>query len=147
MTVSARFLTVTDLLLGAVYADERLEGQELQAVRGLLQELIGSDSLPSEVELRIQEFDPEDFELSEVAAEFEPDDSVSKRRLLELVAAVFDADGEVDFAEDDYLRHLAEAMGMDSEDYEDLVIEYEVDDVGSIGIDVVVSIPPPVPGR
>ena len=144
MSVDPRFLNLCDLLLGAVYADDRLEGEEDAAVRTLVAEVLGVDELPMLVEARIENFDPESFDLAESAEEFEADPAVKKRKLLELVAAVFDADGEVDFAEDDYMRALADALGMEASELEGLVIEYEVEDIGEIA-EVVVSIPPPIP--
>ncbi|MCA9606116.1 MAG: TerB family tellurite resistance protein [Myxococcales bacterium] len=144
--VSPRFLVLTDLLLGAVYADDRLEGGEEEAVRGYLLEIIGGDELPIELEARIANFEPGDFDLDASVSEFVEDPATSKRKLLELVAAVFDADGEVDFDEDDYIRSLADALGMDPEEYEDLVIEYDVEEPRSL-IEVVVSVPPPVPKK
>ena len=41
---------------------------------------------------------------------------------------MFDAEGVVDFAEDDYLRDLATALGMDEDEYSDLVIEYYIEE-------------------
>jgi uncharacterized tellurite resistance protein B-like protein len=144
MTVDARYLNITDLLLGAVYADDRLEGSEDEAVRKLLAKIVGAEKLPVEIEARIANFEPDDFDLDASAAAFESTDDVGKRKLLELVAAVFDSDGEVDFAEDDYLRHLAGALGMDEAEWTDLAIQYDVEDIGDI-VSIVVSVPPPVP--
>ena len=145
MSIDPRYLTITDLLLGAVYADDRLEGEEDAAVRRLLKDMVEADELPIEIEARIANFEPDEFDVEETAASFEAIELVTKRRLLELVAAVFDADGEVDFAEDDYMRALATALGMDESDWDDLVIEYEVEDIREV-VDVIVSVPPPVPG-
>lgn len=145
MSIDPRYLTITDLLLGAVYADDRLEGEEDAAVRRLLKDMVEADELPIELEARIANFEPDDFDLEETAEAFEAIELVTKRRLLELVAAVFDADGEVDFAEDDYMRALATALGMEESDWDDLVIEYEVEDIREV-VDVIVSVPPPLPG-
>ncbi|MEM9188601.1 MAG: TerB family tellurite resistance protein [Myxococcota bacterium] len=144
MEIDDRYLIITDLLLGAVYADDRLDGEEDAAVRRLLTEAIGADSLPIEIEARIENFEPDNFDLEDSAKAFEAVDDVSKRKLLELVAAVFDADGEVDFAEDDYLRSLAEALGMEESEWKDLAIEYDVEDIQEV-IEVVISLPPPPP--
>jgi uncharacterized tellurite resistance protein B-like protein len=146
VSLDPRFLVITDLLLGAVHADDRLEGEEDAAVRKLMKEVVGAAELPIEVEARIENFEPGTFDVSAAAAKFAADPGVKKRKLLELVAAVFDADGEVDFAEDDYMRSLATALGMGEKEYGDLVIEYDVEDVGEI-IDVLVSVPPPVPEK
>jgi len=142
--IHPRFFVLTDLLLGAVYADDRLEGGEEEAVREYLLEIVGGDELPMKLEARIANFDPDDFDLEQTASEFEDDPATDKRTLLELVAAVFDADGEVDFAEDDYLRNLATALGMDAEEYEDLVIEYDIEEAAE-KVQVLVSVPPPIP--
>lgn len=144
--VSPRFFVLTDLLLGAVYADERLEGEEEEAVRSYLLEIIGGEELPIELEARIANFDPEAFDLEASASEFEADPATDRRTLLELVAAVFDADGEVDFAEDDYLRSLANAIGVEPEEYDDLVIEYDIEEARAAA-EVLVSVPPPVPKK
>ncbi len=144
MSIDPRYFTITDLLLGAVYADERLEGGEDEAVRKLLQEAIGQDALPIEIEARIENFEAKDFDLAEAAKAFESIEDLGKRKLLELVAAVFDADGEVDFAEDDYLRALAEALGMEESEWNDLALQYDVEDASAV-LDVVVSVPPPIP--
>ena len=40
-----------------------------------------------------------------------------------------DADEEVDVAEDEYLVSLAQALGMDKKDYEDLTLDYEIEDL------------------
>ncbi|HJL16954.1 MAG TPA: TerB family tellurite resistance protein [Sandaracinaceae bacterium LLY-WYZ-13_1] len=142
--VSPRFFVLTDLLLGAVHADDRLEGGEEEAVRAYLLEMIGGEELPIQLEARIANFDPASFALAESVREFEDDPATDKRTLLELVAAVFDADGEVDFAEDDYLRELASELGMDEDEYGDLVIEYDIEEPRAAA-EVLVSLPPPVP--
>jgi hypothetical protein len=111
-----------------------------------MKEVVGGNSLPLEIEARIENFEAAKFDVAKAASKFAADPGVKKRKLLELVAAVFDADGEVDFAEDDYMRSLATALGMTEKEYGDLVIEYDVEDVGDI-VDVLVSVPPPVPEK
>jgi len=143
---SKRFIVLTELLMGAAYADERLEGEEDAAVRRLLARVIGSDDLPDEVNACIDDFDREGFDLDEVVGAFVADPAVQKRALLELVAAVFDADEEVDFDEDAYLRRLAEALGMDERDYGDLMLDYVVEDARQVAGQLM-SIPPPPPRK
>ena len=142
--VHPRFLVLTDLLLGAVHADDRLEGDEEEAVRDYLLEILGGDELPLALEARIANFEPASFDLEGTAAEFAMDPAVERRKLLELVAAVFDADGVVDFAEDDYLRRLAGALEVDPAHYDDLVIQYHIEEVRS-SAEAVVPLPPPLP--
>jgi hypothetical protein len=116
---------VTTLLMGAANADRRLEGQEKDAVRRLLLELLGETSLPMDVEFRIDEFDPESLNLQEAKTAFAGEPPAVKRRLLELLAAVHEADDEYDLDEDEYLRSVGQAIGLDEKQYEDLVTKFE----------------------
>jgi len=137
-----RYLVITYLLLGAVYADERLEGEETGAVRRLLAKLMEVDEIPEELDEIIEAFDPDDFDLEQAAEAFAADPLITKRNLLELVAAVFDADEVVDFDEDAYMRSLAEALGMEESEYKDLRLSYELEDFAAVARQVV---PPPIP--
>jgi len=143
-TITDRHLLITDLLLGAVHADDRMKGEETAAVRRLMERVLDVDELPEEIDEHIDGFDPDAFDLDEAAADFASDPPIKKRRLLELVAAVFDADEEVDFEEDAYMRSLAEALGVPEDEYKDLALHYEVEDLPAVVREVV---PPPVPRR
>lgn len=129
MKVRDRIAVITDLFLGAAYADRRFPEDEKRAVRRLLCELIVRDVLPVEVEQRIETFDPAGFDLDTAAREFLRDPPMHKRRLLELVAQLSFADGELDLAEDDYLHALGRALGMEPADYQDIVLDYEIQDL------------------
>src|SRR5258706_4001890 len=108
MAISDRILPLCDLLLGAAYADEHLDDKERDEVRALLEELAGE--LPTEVELQIAKFDPKAFDLAATAAEFKGDSEDDRKKLLFLVSAAIEADEEIDFSADDYLRKLADAL-------------------------------------
>lgn len=144
MATDPKFLVLTDLLLGAVYADDRLRGEEVAAVRRLLGDVIGGDDLPEDVDERIDAFDPDEFDMSACAAAFAAEPAVKRHKLLELVAGVFDADEEVDFAEDDYMRDLASALGMSDAEVAKFALDYTVEDAHAVA-EIVVSVPPPVP--
>src|ERR1051325_7330524 len=103
MTAIDRILPLCDILLGAAHADARFEDRERDEIREMLADLSGA-KLPTEVEARIAAFDP-----AKTAAAFKADDVDERRRLLFLVAAVNDADHELDLDEDAYLRALAAA--------------------------------------
>lgn len=143
MSTDKRFLVLTDLLMGAVYADDRLQGGEEEAVRKLLVDVIGGD-LPIDVEARMANFEKADFDLKKSAVDFAADPAVNKRQLLQLVAAVFDSDDEVDFDEDIYMRDLADALAMDASEFSDLALEYEIEDAKSVASGVL-AVPPPKP--
>lgn len=143
-----RILVVTDLLLSAAHADKRFEGKEAQAVQALLTKIIADPADQKSVDERIKNFDPDGFDLAEVAGRYSADPIVSKRHLLELVAAVTHADEELDLAEDDYLRDLAGALGMTEREYGDLALHYEVEALQE-HLDVFISLsePPPIPKK
>jgi uncharacterized tellurite resistance protein B-like protein len=124
--VRDRIKTITDLFLGAMYADNRFEEDEKRAVRRMLCDLIVRPELPVELEQHIDNFDPQRFDLVATAQDFTSDPPMNRRRLLELVAQLCIADGELDLEEDDYLHRLARALDMDPVEYEDIVLDYEI---------------------
>ena len=129
-----RLPQLADLLMDAAYADARLAGAEKRAVRRLLQELLGEDTLPADLDLRIDEFSPRDFDLAATARAFAADPLAQKRRLIELCAVVHAADGELDLAEDAHLRRVAAAIGLPADQYQDLVVDI-LEDVENLDID------------
>src|SRR5690606_13698446 len=143
MKVRDRILVLTDLFLGAVWTDDEFSEDEQRAVRTLLADLllVKVDKLPEPVEKRIRTFDPLKFDLQLAAANFASDPPIAKRRLLELVGKMVDADGVLDMQEDEYLRRLADALGMEYDDYSDLVLDYDVDELR--GAFEALRVPPP----
>src|SRR5688500_16684811 len=131
MKVRDRVLVLCDLFLGALWADEEFSEDEQRAVRRLLGELllVPPDQLPPPVEERIRNFDPLKFDLESAAKDFEADPPMAKRRLLELVGKMVDADGVIDMEEDEYLRRLAAALGMEYSEYSDLVLDFEMEEL------------------
>lgn len=125
MKVRDRIGTLTQLFLGALYSDRRCQEAEKKAVRRLLSDLIVRPELPPEIEALIDGFDPDKFDLVAVAKDFASDPPMNRRRLLELVAQLCMADGELDLDEDEYLHKLARALEMPPSEYEDLVLDYE----------------------
>lgn len=125
MKVRDRIGTITQLFLGALYSDRRCLDTEKKAVRRLLSDLIVRPELPAEIEALIDDFDVDKFDLDAVARDFASDPPMNRRRLLELIAQLCMADGELDLDEDEYLHRLARALGMPPSEYEDLVLDYE----------------------
>lgn len=131
MKVRDRILVLTDLFMGALWADDEFSEDEQKAVRALLADLllVTPTTLPDEVEERIVKFDPLAFDLESAAGDFAADPPMAKRRLLELVGRMVDADGVVDMKEDEYLRRLAGLLGMEYSEYSDLVLDFEIDEL------------------
>lgn len=128
MKVRDRILVITDLMLGALYADATMTGEEERAVRELLAKLLlcTPDALPPHVDARIRGFSLIDFDIELAARDFLKDPPMKKRRLLELMASLTDRDG-TDLSEDEYLRDLAQCLGMEPGEYADIVLSYEIE--------------------
>lgn len=139
-----RTLAICDLLLGAAHADSHFHEQEQQTVRDLLLDLCGTDDLSPDLEARIDKFDPKSFDVARAAAPFRGDSIEERRKLLHLVAAIHDADEELDMDEDDYLRDLAGALALPESDLGGLALDFEVEELRE-DFSRLRSAPPPIP--
>lgn len=125
--------TITDLLLGAAHADQSLEGQERDAVRRLLIKVLGGSDLPAPQAERFETFKPAGFDAEAVAGTLTALTKFEKRRLLELICKVNEADDVLDFDEDKYLRTVARGLGLSESEIKDLTLEViEESDLPSI---------------
>jgi uncharacterized tellurite resistance protein B-like protein len=121
--MKAHIDTITDLLLGAAYADKRLEGDELASISKMLCKLLGTETLPGAQNERIAGFNPAKFDVKAAAGRLRFESAENKRTVIELVASVSESDDEIDMAEDAYLRKVASGLGMSDADIKDLTIE------------------------
>lgn len=115
---------ITDLLLGAAYADDEMADSEQRMITELLAKLLGG-SLPDGLSARIAVFDPAEFDVASCARSFAGVPEETKHKLLGLIAAVHEADEEFDFAEDDYLRAVAKELSLADPDLSKYTIEFE----------------------
>jgi uncharacterized tellurite resistance protein B-like protein len=145
MALPDRIVPLCDLLLGAAHADKQFKDREREEVRGMLADLTGG-KLTTELEARIDQFDPEDFDLASTAAAFRTDSADDKRRLLFLVAAINEADEELDLAEDEYLRALAKALDLGADALAGLTVDVEIEELRT-DFEKVRKGPPPPPGK
>lgn len=145
MSMTDRIVPLCDLLLGAAYADDDFADREDEEVRGLLQDLTGGELSP-ELEAQIARFDPKTFDLKKTAGAFASDPEDERRKLLFLVAAVNDADEQVDFAEDAYLRDLANALFLPADALKGMTIEMEEEEQREVFQKIRKGPPPPPPG-
>ena len=143
-SLSDRIGPLCDLLLGAAYADEQFKDNEREEVKGMLSDLTGG-TLPPEIEKQIATFDPKKFDLLKTAGAFASDSEDDRRKILFLVAAVNDADEEVDFSEDEYLRDLAGALFLPADALNGLVVDVEVEELRETFEKVRKGPPPPPP--
>ena len=145
MALPDRIIPLCDLLLGAAHSDNQFKDREREEVREMLADLIGG-KLTTELEQRIATFDPAKFDLAKTAGEFRTDDVDDRRRLVFLVAAINDADDEIDFAEDEYLRALAIALDLPASALAGLTVDVEIEDLRQDFAKVRKG-PPPPPGK
>lgn len=145
-SLSDRIGPLCDLLLGAAYADKKFEDREREEVKGMLADLTGG-TLPPEIEKQIASFDPKKFDLLKSAGAFAADPDDDRRKILFLVAAVNDADEEVDFSEDEYLRDLAGALFLPADALAGLTVDVEVEELRETFEKVRKGPPPPPKGK
>lgn len=139
-----RIDTICELLLGAAYADDFFHESEKKTINELLGKLLDGD-LPAELKERIEIFDPAAFDLESQASQFAEDSEDDKYKLLELIAAVHAADDEFDFAEDEYVRKVASALGLAQEGLTRFTLDFEIEELKTeLGK---LRTPPPVPSE
>ncbi len=106
----------------------------------LLRRVTGQVELDPRIQLCLDSFDPAQFNLEQVVASLHAESLVAKRKILELIVAVHEADQSWDFSEDDYVRKVGSALGLEPAEYEDFVIgEIHVESGGFV------VLPPPMP--
>jgi len=113
---------IADLLMGAAYADGRLEGSETEAVRKILGELVEGE-VPVALLGRIDNFDPGSFDVGATCRALQLPGHADRRALLALLAHVSDADDVHDLDESAYIRKVADAIGARDEDCAGLAAE------------------------
>lgn len=149
MTANAvrhRITLLTDLFLGAAFADGGFVDGERDYIRSLLRDLLVTDTLPAGLEQHIAQFDPAAFDLARAAADFHADPPMSRRRLIELIAYVTLADGAMVSAEDQFIRKLGAALGLAEADYRDLTLDPEGEEHRRSFIELA-RVPLPLPGN
>jgi uncharacterized tellurite resistance protein B-like protein len=118
---------LADVLMAGAHADEQLDGREVEAVKTLLVSLLtDADELPEELDERIDEFDPEAFDVKRTVYAMGDLSPEQRRAVLEMLSDLAEADEEIDLLEDEFLRMVAEAMGSKPEELEGLTVEIEL---------------------
>ena len=139
--------TIADLLMGAAYADNHLDGRELDAVKKLLANVMSLEQLPEEMAARLESFDAKGFDARAAAQSLELTTEEEKRNLVELIAAVTEADEELDLDENDYIEEVAGALDLPRATFTDLTVEVlSVENLQAAG-QRLMSVPPPIPEK
>jgi len=126
MNARERILATGRILAAAAHADGHVEASEVHKIYEILErewrDAGLGEELPREVLDAASALDARTT-LAELARPFRGGDEGSKRKILELVVRVHDADGELDFKEDRFVSGLAKALGLASAKYQDLLLE------------------------
>lgn len=140
---------LVNILMGAVYSDKKFEGSEMIKVDQILNEMF-EGNMPEFVKEQIKNFDPNDFDPKfniEMLLKIETElfkDKNNKRKILELVASINEADEELAVEENEYLCNIANYLGLEEEDYKDLKLEIiSIEDIKPI-VKMMLK-PPPIP--
>ena len=121
-----RLLSLCDLLMGAAYSDGQLADAERASIRAQLARLAGG-TLPPDVDAQLDAFHPWRFDIAAAASQFRGDPEDDRRKILVLAAAIIDADEEINFFEDSYLRALAAALALPDSALAGLTVDVEAD--------------------
>ena len=142
--MSTRNELIADLMMGAAYADKRLDGREVDEVKRLLAGIMEIDAIGDEMTERIATFNHQEFDPVKVVRALGLSDDEEKRHLVEMIAAVTEADEEVDLDESEYLEKVAEALEMPRTTFTDLTVEVlEVENLKQAAKKLIQ--PPPIP--
>ena len=119
-----RIETVADILMAAAHADHHVEPEEVTRIEELLREILGVETVPDALIQRLADFEPDAFDMGQAVAPFQGEAFEVKRKLMDMCYSVHDSDGELDFAEDTFIRELGVTLGLKLEDFKDLLLEF-----------------------
>ena len=142
--MSKRNEMIADLLMGAAYADSRLDGREYRVVKQLLCKVMQVEKLGAEMDGYLRDFARRKADPVVVAKALSLETDDEKRHLTELLAAVTEADGVFDLDENAYIESVAKAMELPRERYADLTIEVlSEENLQTVGEKLMKAPPPP----
>src|SRR5262245_59991253 len=121
-----RIESIGEILLAAAHADEHVEPAEIARIKEITSQIWSGGSaerlpLPEGLLARFSGFDLASFAIHRAVEPFLGSPVETKRRLIELVVSVHDADGELDYAEDAFVRRLGLELGLALEQFLDLL--------------------------
>jgi uncharacterized tellurite resistance protein B-like protein len=116
---------IADLFLGVANADAPATEIERDYARRQLEDLLSVTSLPESLTDHMARFDAASFDVEDAGAALREQPPMRPRRLLELVAFVAVADGNLGEPEDRFIRKLGAALGLGIDKYRDLTLDHE----------------------
>ena len=127
MDYRARIEAEGRVLFAAAQADGHVEPAEVERIRAILasewHDAGLGEHLPEDVMTTLLAFDAKTTSIEDLARPFEDSHSLVRRNLLDLVVKVHEADGELDYEEDTFVRELGLALGLPLDQFQDLLLE------------------------
>jgi putative colanic acid biosynthesis UDP-glucose lipid carrier transferase len=114
---------LTDVLLGAGYADRRFGRRERRTLDRILEQLLGVEALPAWLEQQVTSFRPETFQLEASCIVLRGLSREQRRHVLESVRAICDADNTYALEEEQFMDRLVTALNLERTEYEDLIVK------------------------
>lgn len=118
-----KLVVIGRLLVGAAYADGDYHELEEDQITRVLGEFVHEREPAARIAEELNNFDPASFSVEEACRELGTLDDGDKELVLNMVGHVVDADFVHDFDESDYVRRVADALGADADDYQNLTVE------------------------
>lgn len=113
---------IITLLMGAAAADGNADVYEFDFIADNLYKLGFDDSLVQDVIDEFEDFDISTFNFDVTILELISLTEDQKLKVVQFMAELQEADGVVDFDEDDYLRKVANGLGLDASKIQGMVI-------------------------
>ncbi len=127
---------LADLLMGAAYADDRLENEEQKAVVKILREMTSAQMLPVWLMNHLSRFDPKSFNAESTARELGVSGGQEAKILLGLLVRVTEADDVHDMDEGSYLLKVAKAVNAPADVIDNLTVEVLDEDIEEFEIEM-----------
>ena len=126
--------SLLDILLAAAAADGHTDAKEKAVIRKVLDEMGMEDpAMRTELEGHQWNFELASFDLSESVHGLGELSMEERRIVLRLLERVEEADGVIDLEEENFIREVAKALGLEGEELEALTLQ------------IVETTPPPLP--
>jgi hypothetical protein len=116
-------IPITELLMGAAFADPRSTGRELGITRRILLEILDAERLPTAISDLIVHFNPAQFEVCEAVPPLAELPKRERRAILEYIDRVHQIDGLTTRREDAYLEAVAYGLGLEVAEFSDLCLD------------------------
>jgi uncharacterized tellurite resistance protein B-like protein len=134
--MTTRIEAICDLLLAAAHADDKFVESERQVIEQILCGIEGTDKLDPRLAARMTFKKPDEIDVFATAERFAHESEDNRRLLMQLIAAVHEADGILDLEEDELVIVVAGALGFSVDEIQEFIIDFGEDEALSSDLSV-----------